>query len=172
MHRIFPYFVLFAVTALLQVYLFDNLSISIYLNPLVYIAFLILLPFETPPVVVLAAGLLSGVTMDFAMGAAGINTIATVFVAFLRPMLAGIVCGRETVREGGVPAPGRISAWDFVGYTLVITLIHHALFFSLEALSWVHLPHTLLRIVVSSAVTVVFVWFAARIFTVQSSARL
>lgn len=68
MYRTLPYLGLFAATVLLQVFLFDNLSISVYLNPLVYIAFLILLPFETLPVVLLGAGLLLGVTMDFAMG--------------------------------------------------------------------------------------------------------
>ena len=36
MHRTLPYISLFVVTVLLQVFLFDNLSISIYLNPLVY----------------------------------------------------------------------------------------------------------------------------------------
>ena len=42
MHRTLPYISLFVVTVLLQVFLFDNLSISIYLNPLVYVAFLLL----------------------------------------------------------------------------------------------------------------------------------
>ena len=64
MHRTLPYISLFVVTVLLQVFLFDNLSISIYLNPLVYVAFVALLPLDTPPVVLLASGLAMGVTMD------------------------------------------------------------------------------------------------------------
>ena len=68
MHRTLPYISLFVVTVLLQVFLFDNLSISIYLNPLVYVAFVALLPLDTPPVALLASGLAMGVTMDFAMG--------------------------------------------------------------------------------------------------------
>ena len=77
MHRTLPYLGLFAAAVLLQVFLFDNLSISIYLNPLVYIVFIALLPLDTLPVAVLGAGLVLGVTMDCVMGAAGINTIAT-----------------------------------------------------------------------------------------------
>ena len=77
MHRTLPYLALFAVVVLLQVFLFDNLSISIYLNPLVYVAFIALLPLDTPPIVLLLSGLATGVTMDLAMGAAGVNTIAT-----------------------------------------------------------------------------------------------
>ena len=85
MHRTLPYLALFAVVVLLQVFLFDNLSISIYLNPLVYVAFIALLPLDTPPVVLLLSGLATGVTMDLAMGAAGVNTIATLLIAFARP---------------------------------------------------------------------------------------
>ena len=166
MYRTLPYLGLFAATVLLQVFLFDNLSISVYLNPLVYIAFLILLPFETLPVVLL------GVTMDFAMGAAGINTIATLLVAFLRPTLAGLTCGRENAREGGIPSSGRLGERVFINYVVVLTLLHHAVFFLLEALSWEHVLHTVVRIVVSSVVTVAFVWIAARIFTAQFSARV
>ena len=40
MYRTLPYLGLFAAAALLQVFLFDNLTISIYLNPLVYIVFI------------------------------------------------------------------------------------------------------------------------------------
>ena len=36
MYRTVPYIVLFLILALLQIFLFDNLSISVYFNPLVY----------------------------------------------------------------------------------------------------------------------------------------
>ena len=101
MHRTLPYISLFVVTVLLQVFLFDNLSISIYLNPLVYVAFVALLPLDTPPVVLLASGLAMGVTMDFAMGAAGVN---------LSPSCVRRSCGRcipvTTPAKAASPAPG------------------------------------------------------------------
>ena len=166
MYRTLPYLALFAATVLLQVFLFDNLSISVYLNPLVYIAFIVLLPLDTPP------GLALGVTMDGAMGAAGINTIATLLVAFLRPALLSLFCDRENLREGGVPSPERLGRRVFTDYLLLLTLLHHAVFFVLETLSWSHALHTLARIAVSSAVTALFVWIIARIFTVKFPVRV
>ena len=157
MYRTLPYLALFAATVLLQVFLFDNLSISVYLNPLVYIAFIVLLPLDTPPVVLLGAGLALGVTMDGAMGAAGINTL---------------FCDRENLREGGVPSPERLGRRVFTDYLLLLTLLHHAVFFVLETLSWSHALHTLARIAVSSAVTALFVWIIARIFTVKFPVRV
>ena len=120
---------------------------------------------------VLGAGLALGVTMDCVMGAAGINTIATLLIAFLRPTLIGMLYGRENAREGGVPSSARFGERIFVGYLVALTLIHHAVFFSLEALSWIHLPHTL-RIAVSSAVSVGFIWIIARIFTAKLPLRV
>ena len=46
MYRIFPYIALFVVTILVQVFLLDNLSISIYFAPMIYLALLLLLPLD------------------------------------------------------------------------------------------------------------------------------
>ena len=172
MYRTLPYFALFVVTVLLQVFLFDNLSISIYLNPLVYVAFIALLPLDTPPVVLLLSGLAMGVTMDYAMGIAGVNTIATLLIAFVRPTILGLLYTRDDAREGGVPCAGRLGQRVFLNYLIVLVLLHHAVFFSLEALSWMHIVRTLVRIFVSSAVTVAFIWIIARIFTAKLPVRV
>ena len=149
MYRTLPYLGLFAAAALLQVFLFDNLTISIYLNPLVYIVFIALLPLDTPPAAVLGAGLALGVTMD-----------------------AGMICGRDNVREGGIPSSARLGERKLITYLVALTLVHHAVFFSLEALSWTHALHTLLRIVVSTAVSAGFIWIIARIFTAKIPVRI
>ena len=172
MYRTLPYLGLFVAAVLLQIFLFDNLSISIYLNPLVYIVFIALLPLDAQPVTLLGAGLLLGVVMDQAMGSAGINTIVTLPVAFFRPQIAAMICGRENIREGGIPSPGRLGSHKFFVYLLTLTMIHHTLFFLLEALSWSHLFHTVVRIVVSSAVSAAFSWIITRIFTAKLPARV
>ena len=110
MYRTVPYIVLFLILALLQIFLFDNLSISIYLCPLVYIGFIVLLPIDAPPVAVLFLALSMSVAMDWAMGAAGINTIATLPVAMLRRPLLQSVCGKEGYSFFDPVGAGRISA--------------------------------------------------------------
>ena len=172
MHKTLPYLALFAVVVLLQVFLFDNLSISIYLNPLVYVAFIALLPLDTPPVVLLLSGLATGVTMDLAMGAAGVNTIATLLIAFARPTLLGLLYSRDDIREGGIPSTGRLGNRVFLNYLIVLVLVHHAVFFSLEALSWAHIVRTIVRTVASGAVSVAFIWVIARIFPAKLPVRI
>ncbi len=172
MYRTLTYLGLFVASVLLQVFLFDNLSISTYFNPLIYIAFIVLLPVDTLPIVLLGAGLAMGVTMDATMGAAGVNTISTLAIAFLRPTLAGILCGRDNIRDGGVPSPQRFGIRPFIHYLVAIVLIHHLIFFSLESLSLTHLLHTAIRIVVSSAASILFIWFIAKIFTAKLPLRV
>ena len=93
-------------------------------------------------------------------------------VAFARPMLLNLLCGRDSIREGGVPSSERLGRRKFIDYLVIVILLHHTLFFLLEALSWEHLLHTVIRIVVSSLVTLAFVWIIARVFTVKLSVRV
>lgn len=171
MARTIAYMLLFLSTAVLQLCLFDNLSVSIYLDPLVYVVFIALLPLDIPAVALLGLGLVTGVAMDFMMGGAGINTAATLLVAFMRPGLLQMLYRREDLREGGIPSPERLGRRVFFRYLLVMVLLHHAVFFALEALSWAHVLRTLLRIAVSSAVTLFFAWIISRIFTSRSIVR-
>lgn len=172
MYRTIPYLILFAVTVLLQVFLFDNLSISVYLNPLIYIAFILLLPLDTPHIVLLLLGLATGVGMDWFMGAAGLNTLAILPVAFARPGVVSLLCKRDDMREGGIPSDERFGKWTFLNYLVVLVLLHHTLFFVFESLSWARMGYTLLRIVVSSAVSVGFVWIIASVFNSKFPTRI
>lgn len=172
MYRILSLSALFVALVLLQVFLFDNLSISIYLNPLVYVAFIILLPLTTPHIVVLLLGFALGVTMDCVMGAAGENTIATLFIAFLRPTILNSLLNREGAREEGVPSAQRLGLRVFLTYVIIMVFLHHLIFFSLEALSWSHILHTAARVVVSSIASVLFIWIVARIFTAKLPVRV
>jgi len=146
MYRTLQYALLFLVAALLQIFLFNNLSLSVYLNPLVYVVFIALLAMETTPIRMLLAGLAMGLAMDWTMGAAGVNTIATVFVAFVRIHLLNFVCGKENVHDGGVPSARRLGEKSFTVYLALMVVLHNAIFFYMEALSWSHALLTLLRL--------------------------
>ena len=164
MYRTLQYALLFLVAALLQIFLFNNLSLSVYLNPLVYVVFIALLPMETTPIRMLLAGLAMGLAMDWTMGAAGVNTIATVFVAFVRIHLLNFVCGKENVHDGGVPSARRLGEKSFTVYLALTVVLHNAIFF--------YALLTLLRLGVSAAVGVFFCWLIAQVFTSRLSPRI
>ena len=88
-----------------------------------------------------------------------------------RPLLQS-VCGKDGIREGGIPSSIRLGQGGFLRYLVAMVVVHHFLFFMLESLSWAQLFHTLVRLVVSSAVTVGFIWLLARLFTTKLTVRL
>lgn len=164
MGRFLLYILLFFVSVLLQVFLLDNLAISIYLSPLIYITFIALLPMETPSIVMLLSGLAMGLVMDWSMGLEGINTAVTLLSAQSRLTLLGIAAGKENVREGGIPTVWRLGNYSFVLYLMLLVGLHHLCFFLLESLSLTLLPFTLIRFVISWVVSICFVWLLSQLF--------
>ena len=160
MYRLLEYGILFFVMVILQVFLFSRIGISIYVNPLVYIAFLILLPMEIAGALLLVLGMVLGMT-------AGINTIATLFAAFCRPAVLTLLVGKDEVKEGGVPNVNRIGLKRFLRYAGVIVLLHGTVFFVLESLTWSFFYLTLLRIICSSVITLLLVYFCQKLFAVN-----
>ena len=158
MHRTLQYAILFIAMVILQIFLFSRIGISVYVHPLVCIAFIVLLPMEIAPLALLGLALLQGVTLDFFMATAGIHTIAA---------LLAVLVGKDEVKDGGVPNVNRIGAKKFVRYASAMILIHSTAFFLLEALSWSFFYRTALRIVLSSAVTLPLVYFCQKLFSVN-----
>ncbi|MDE5637749.1 MAG: rod shape-determining protein MreD [Alistipes sp.] len=170
MYRTIHYIALFATLLLVQIFIFDNLALSPYFNPLIYVTMLVLMPMESRSVVLLFTGLALGLAADFATGGAGLNTAATLPAAFLRQPLLALFCDRDDLRDGGVPSAPRMGGeWNFMRYAATVVAVQHAAFFMLESMSAVLLPHVLLRTVLSAAFTLLFVFIAARLFTYNIS---
>ncbi len=164
MYRTLGYTVFFLVVVLLQAFLFNNLNLSVYIYPLVYTAFVILLPIQTPRIAVLLLGLLTGIAIDAVSGTAGLHTIASLFTAFCRPLMLRLSIGKEEANESGIPDSGRLGTGAFLRYSSVFIFIHCFVFFSFEALSWSYFHLTLLRIILSATLTIPLVYCTQLVF--------
>lgn len=172
MHRTPQYIVLFAALMLLQTFLFDNLALSSWFNPLIYVVFIILLPLESLPVTVVLSGAALGIAADIFTGGQGLNTAATLPAAFIRQPLLAHLCDRNDLRDGGIPTAERLgSPWRFVQLAATVIAVQHTLFFLLESWSWHFLPHVLLRTVLSGSFTLLFAWMTARLFSQYTTVR-
>lgn len=168
MFRTLPYIALFLTAALSQIFIFDNLSVSVYVAPLVYLLFIVLLPVESSRILMLSAGIVTGFVMDAAMGTSGLNSIATIFIAFFRAPILNAIAGRKQLAERGVPSGILMGNGDYVTYLVVMVLLHHAIFFAFETLTMVNLLFTLLRFACSSVVSLIYIWLMARLFTINN----
>ncbi|MDD3107642.1 MAG: rod shape-determining protein MreD [Alistipes sp.] len=167
MYRLLEYSLLFILLVLLQIFVFSRIEISVYIHPLIYVAFILLLPMEISAVGLLLLSGVMGVFMDFFMASAGLNTIAALFTAFCRPLWLLLLLGKDEVHDGGIPNVHRLGQGRFLKYISVLVLIHSATFFLFETLSFHYFYITLLRIVLSSLVTIGLVYFCQRFFAVS-----
>lgn len=162
MQRTIEYILFFVAVVLLQALLFDNLMFSGLVVPLYYVVFVLLLPVKMERLWLLVVGTVLGVTMDVSMGTAGLNTIATAAVAFVRPWIMQVTIGKDVAHES-IPYGGAIDDKAFLSYAAILILAHNLLFFGFESLGS-HLLFTLGRIVCSTLVSTGLVIFTARVF--------
>ncbi len=168
MFRTLPYISLFLVATLSQIFIFDSLSTSVFLAPLVYVVFIVLLPIESSRILMLGAGVATGFVMDVAMGTDGLNSIATIGIAYLRTPILRAIAGKKRAAERGVPSGILFGESDYIRYLVVMVFLHHAIFFAFESLSMANLIYSLLRFVVSGVATSLFVWLLARLFSINN----
>lgn len=85
----------FIVLLLLQVMVFNNIQLSGFLNPYLYVLFILLLPFETPPWLLLVLSFFMGLSVDVFSNTLGIHASACVFMGFLRPFILNYISVRD-----------------------------------------------------------------------------
>jgi len=142
---------------LLQVLILNNIEINGYINPYLYVLFIILLPFETPKWLILFSGFVLGFSIDLFSHTLGMHTFATVFIAFLRPYILKFIAPREGYETGTRPNLKFFGFEWFFKYALILVLIHHFALFYIEAFTFHQFFVTLLRVMLSSSFTLLLI---------------
>jgi len=137
------YAIRFALLLLLQVLLVNNLRIGGYINPYVYVLFVLLLPYSIPGWLLLICG--------FGIG------LATLFMAFLRPAIIRLVSGAQAPDADGSPGISDKGKRWFFTYSFTLVLLHHSALFFLEAFSFAQFTDTIFRIGLSSLFTEILI---------------
>jgi rod shape-determining protein MreD len=156
-NRILRFGLIFILLLLLQVLLFNNIQFSGYVNPYVYIMFILLLPFEIPAWLLLIISFFTGLIIDLFSGTPGMHTSATVLAGFVRPFLLRIISPRDGYEPGADPSMLIYGFKWFLIYTSIIVIIHHTALFYLEVFRFTDFFRTLLRVLLSSLFSITFI---------------
>lgn len=169
MNRIGTYAGVFIVAAVvMQLMIFDSMRLSVFFNPLAYIAFIVLLPMNTKPIAVLLLGLFTGLFIDFFEGTGGLHTAVTLMTAYTRRYVMMATIGRDFEEDVAMPSPGSLGDGKFMRYAVPVVFLHCLVFFSLEALTWRNYHLVLLKTSISGIVTLISVWMVSLLFTIRS----
>ena len=156
-NRILRFSLIFILLLLLQVLLFNNIQFSGYVNPYIYIMFILLLPFEIPAWLLLIISFFTGLIIDLFTGTPGMHTSATVLAGFVRPFILRVISPRDGYEAGADPSMQVYGIRWFLIYTSLIILIHHTALFYLEVFRFTDFFRTLLRVMLSSLFSVTFI---------------
>ena len=120
----------FVLLAGLQVAILNNINFLGYINPYVYILFIMLFPIKNNRTLFIFVSFLLGLTIDIFSDSGGIHAAACVSIAYVRPVILkfsfGTVYEYQTIKFDTVEFSSK-----FI-YIIIMTVIHHFILFSLE----------------------------------------
>ena len=89
------YAIIFVVLVLIQVLFLNQVQFSGFVNPYIYILFIMLLPLKAPRYAILIGAFLLGLSVDIFSNTLGIHAFASVFIAYVRPVIIRVITNRE-----------------------------------------------------------------------------
>jgi len=148
---------IFILLIMLQVLLFNNIQFSGYVNPYVYVMFILLLPVEIPAWLLLLLSFFTGAIIDYFSGSPGMHSSATVLAGFVRPWALRVIAPRDGYEPNSDPSMVTYGFRWFLIYTLFIVLIHHTALFYLEVFRLTEFFRTFIRVLFSSVFSITFI---------------
>ncbi len=127
------YIGLFILLLIIQVLVLNNIQLSGYVNPYIYILFILVLPFETPSWLILILGFLLGLSIDAFAHTPGMHAAATTLMAFARPGLLKIMAPRDGYESETTPSITHYGFVWFAKYAALLIVAHHITLFVIEA---------------------------------------
>jgi len=156
----------FMLLVFLQLFVLNNIQFSGFVNPYLYVLFILLLPFEISGWLMLSLAFLLGLMIDIASSTIGYHTIATVFVAYFRFHLLQFIAPRDGYESGMSPTLKSLGFLWFIKYAPLLTLAHHLVLFWIESFRFGDLWSATLRALASSVFTI-FLIFIYQLLTIS-----
>ena len=146
---VIKYGIMFISLILAQVLILNQVRFIGFVNPYIYILFIVLLPLSTPRYILLILSFFIGLVVDVFLNSLGVHAAASVLIAYLRPYIIRVISNREDDRSDYPGLYQNTFGW-FVLYVTIMVLLHHLLLFYLEVFSFSRFFVTLGRALISS----------------------
>ena len=153
----------FIILILIQVLLLNQINFLGYINPYLYILFIIIFPFTGNKSFLILLSFILGLIIDMFGDSGGVHAAACVFIAYLRPVILkfsfGVSYEYNSVKINKMGFSQRIL------YISLLVLIHHLLLFSLEIFNIDHIMLILKSTLFSGIFSVVLILSTLSLFS-------
>ena len=159
----------FVVLVLLQVLVLNQLNLGGYINPYIYVLFILLLPVDISKSQLLLMAFLIGITIDFFGNTLGLHAAATVFMAFIRPGIINLFFSNIEFNAREEPGLQRLKFAGFFRYAFVLVFVHNFTLFMLEIFTFNDFIFTLYRIMINTLITLLLIFISIFLFTKKTN---
>ena len=159
MNDVIKYIILFIALILIQVIVLNNILFFGYLNPLLYILWVIIYPLKRDRGLFLLISFLLGLSIDFFVNSGGINAAAILFIAYIRlPLLKGVLNKSEI--DYPVFDINKLPFLKLISYIAILTFSHHFIIFGLEYFKLSAISTIFFRTFLTSIFTIILIIFS------------
>ncbi len=152
----------FVILILVQTFILNHINFLGWLNPYIYIIFILLAPININKSLFLLLSFILGLTIDMFGDSGGVHAAACLIIAFFRPVALRTVFGLsyefQTVKLGNTGFGEKLA------YVTLMVLTHHIVLFSLEIFNFSHILLILKKTLFSSLFTIMITMLVLVLF--------
>lgn len=154
---ILRHFLQFLLLISLQVLILNNVQLGTFINPFLYILFLLSLPVNLPKLLLLPIALITGLVIDMFQNTPGMHASACLLLVYIRPYWLKIISPRDGYDTDTEPSIKKLGLAWYLAYASFLVLIHHLLLFYLEVFRFSEFMDTFIRVLLSSLLTLLLI---------------
>ncbi len=162
-NKIFILTLRFILLVLVQVLLLNHVNFLGYINPYLYILFILVFPFSGNKSLLIILSFLLGLTIDIFGDSGGVHAAACVFIAYFRPIILkfsfGISYEYNVIKINNVDLGKRII------YISSMVFLHHFILFLLEIFNIDHIMLILKSTLFSGIFSIIIIISTLSIFS-------
>ena len=154
MENLTKYIILFVSLMLLQMLVLNNVSAVGLTAPYLYLAFILMLPVNTSPTLVLFLSFITGLTIDLSLSSLGVHSFATVAMAAVRPYILKWMAPRIGYERNNAPLLKNFGILWAIKYNASCVAIHHIVLYYCFTFSFEDAGFLFIRMVINIILTV------------------
>ncbi len=153
----------FLLLVLIQVLVLNNINFLGYINPYVYILFILLYPVQNNRLLFIFVSFLLGLSVDLFLDSGGVHAAACVFIAYIRPAILkssfGTTYEYHAVKIGSSEIDKRLT------YFTLMIVVHHFILTALEIFNTTKILLILKKTLFSSIFTLILCLLVTVLFS-------
>ncbi len=147
----------------LQIFLLNNINFLGFVNPYLYILFIIFYPLDGNKSLLIFLSFLLGLSIDIFSDTGGVHAAASVFIAYMRPLVLKFSFGISY--EHNSVKIRKANLTERLAYFGSLVIMHHLMLFILEIFSFKHIFLILKSTLFSGIFTLFLIFISVVLFS-------